>query len=591
MDLKGKIKNIPQKSGVYLMKNIDDKIIYIGKAKNLKKRVSSYFYKTVKDSKTNILINNSYNIETIITDNEIEALILESNLIKKYKPKYNIELKDNKKYPFIKITDEEYPKISKTRNKNDPTATYFGPYPNVKYVNRTIKTITDLFPIRRCNKNLNSSQKYSPCLNFYLGKCVSPCSQNINEEDYKKLVEHVILFLEGNNKQLLRKLKKNIEQDAKNQKFEQAIKLRERYKALKNILEEQKITTLKNEDEDIIGLDNNDIKYTIVVLIKREGKIIGKKNYDIESEMGKDEVLGQFLDLFYENNTDLPKEILLPFEIEDIFTLTNYFKMKYRKIVKVYNPKKGLKKKLVNLACKNAFNIMREKIYKYNPSQAILYLKDRLNLKKDPINIEAFDIATILGNYSVASMVSFKGGIPDKKNYRRFRIRYVNGQNDVEMMKEVVARRYQRLLNEKKPFPDLVLVDGGMAQINGTKDILTSLGIDNISIIGIAKRNEELYTYGKSTPLILEKNNEALRLLMAIRDEAHRFANAYHVNLRDKESIKSKLKDIPGIGNNLIKRILASLENIDKTLTIKNIKKIKGLGDKKAREVYEVLKQ
>ncbi|MBA7618409.1 UvrABC system protein C [subsurface metagenome] len=591
MELKEKIINIPKKPGVYLMKNRDNEIIYIGKAKDLNKRVSSYFQKKINQKKTEALISHTSTVETIITDNEIEALILESNLIRKHKPRFNIELKDNNKYPYIKITPEKYQRIVKTRIKKDDSALYFGPYPNVKYINRTIKTIIDIFPIRRCSRSLSSKKNISPCINYYLGKCLCPIQGKTDIGEYNELVEQVILFLKGQNTQLLTQIKREMEKEAQNRKFEKAIQLRERYTALKTLLEDQKITTGRGENEDIFGIANINENFNVTVLIKREGKIIGKSDYTIKNRTGEEDVLEQFLDLYYEESRQPPETILLPFVKEELGTIKNYLKHKYRKTISIIAPKKGLKKRLVELACKNAYQRLKEDLYQYNPPDALLMLKKILKLPHVPEYIEGFDTATILGNFSVASMVRFQNGVPDKKNYRRFRIKYIGEQNDVEMIKEAVARRYQRLLNTEKILPDLILVDGGKPQLNGAVEILHNLSLLKIPVIGLAKKNEDIYTYGKKRPIKLEKGNDALRLLMAIRNEAHRFANTYHVKIRTKEGVISKLKNIPRVGEILINKILSSPISFDKNISIENLKKINGIGDKIARQIYKAMRK
>jgi len=591
MNINDNIKSIPEKPGVYLMKSEDNSILYIGKAKNLKKRVSSYFHKKIQNVKTENLISNTASIETIITDNEVEALILESNLIKKYKPKYNIELKENESYPYIKISKETYPRIVKTRIKLDNSALYFGPYTNVKYINRTIRTITDLFPIRRCKVNLDQHKSNTPCMNYHLGKCASPCSGKITKDAYNSIVHQVILFLKGQNTTLLRHIKNEMKKEAKNKRYEQAIQLRERYEALKHLLEEQKITTNPAENEDIIGISHEGGMYTFTVLVKRNGKIIGKRDYTVKNGASSCEVLEQFLSLYYDHTVDFPGKIILPFEIKAMQVIQKYFSEKYNKKVYIIVPKRGTKKKLVDMACKNAYQKNREESFLPDPLYAVKTLKRVLELKNDPRCIEAFDIATIMGKFSVAGMVRFSNGVPDKKNYRKFKIKYVEEQNDIEMIKEAVARRYQRMVNEKQPFPDLILVDGGKLQVKGARGVLDDLGLSNIPVIGLAKKHEDIYMYNKQAPLQLEKRNEALRLLMAMRDEVHRFANTYHVNLRTKEIIQSRLKIIPGIGERLIVTILSSIETSEKPITMNDLKSIKGIGSKKAMEVYRALKE
>jgi excinuclease ABC subunit C len=591
MELKDTIKNIPHKSGVYIMKNSAQEILYIGKAKDLNKRVSSYFQKKTSDLKTESLLLSVSSIETILTDNEIEALILESNLIKKHRPRFNIELKDNNKYPYIKISNEKYPRILKTRIKKDDAALYFGPYPNVKYINRTIKTITDIFPIRRCNRKLDAgkSRTGAPCINYYLKKCICPFIGTISEEEYKKLVEQVVFFLKGQNNQLLTRIKKEMVDEANSQRFEKAIQLRDRFVALTTLLKDQKMATKSGENEDIFGIAHINDTFSITVLIKRRGGIIGKRDSIVRNSAGEREALESYLPLFYDECSDPPKSVLLPFDISEKKTIIDYLKRKYEKPISIVIPQKGLKKRLVDLAGRNAFKQIEEHMYQYNPSHALEALQSLLRLGKKPQCVEGFDVATTLGDFSVASMVRFVNGMPDKNNYRRYRIKYVEDQNDVEMMKEAVARRYQRLLNEKKPAPDLILVDGGKPQVNAAAKIIHALGIEDVPIIGLAKKNEDIYTLGRKAPLRLQENHDALRLLMAIRNEAHRFANAYHVRIRGREAIESKLKEIPGIGDTLAATILGSIQTSRGELTVKELAKIRGIGRKKAQDIFELL--
>jgi len=588
MDVIQQIKNLPQKTGVYIMKDQSGNVIYIGKAKNIRSRVSSYFSKKYSGIKNITLAHNTNKIDFITTDNEVEALILESNLIKKYKPRFNIELKDNQKYPFIKITNEKYPRIVKTRIKKDDSSLYFGPYPNVKYINRTIKTITDVFPIRRCSRSSDSGTMKSPCLNYHLGKCVCPFLESVSEEEYKHLVNQVVLFLKGQSDILLQELKKDMEKEAQKLKFEKAIRLREMYLAVKNITEEQKITSLKEENEDIIGIEEEDNLFSVVVFIKRNGKIVGKKDYQVSGGTSKQDVLEQFIHRYYEESNDIPSSILIPFQVPYLSAFREYLKKNYNQKVNITSPKKGVKKRLLNLATKNARDLLKEYLHRYNPSTSQEKLKKLLNLKESPLIIEGFDVATIMGDFSVGAVVRFYSGRPDKKNYRKFRIKYVPQQNDVEMIRETVARRYQRLINEKKPLPHLVLIDGGIPQVNGAAKIMEILGLGHIPLIGLAKREELIYIKGEKEPLRLERRNEALRLLMAIRNEAHRFANTYHIKIRAKQTLMSRLKEIPGVGEVTASNILRAVFDMKESFSLENLIKIKGVGKKRAEKVYRI---
>jgi excinuclease ABC subunit C len=589
-DISKTVNSLPQKPGVYLMKDREGNILYIGKAKNLKKRVSSYFHHKNAGLKTLAMVSHIKAIDTIITDNEVEALILENNLIKKHKPRFNIELKENNTYPYLKITNETYPRLLKTRIRVEDSGLYFGPYTRVKYLNRTIKTLTDIFPIRRCKINLDRVKKSSPCINYYLGKCASPCCGLIDPASYSDIVNQVIYFLKGQNQQLINHIRQEMEREGKNKRFEQAIQLRERLRALKHLFSEQKITTEEDEDQDIIGIAEDAEGYTVTMLLKRKGKIIGKRDFSISSEESRDDVVKQFLTLAYDQISDLPSEILLPFHLEDEKIFESYFKKKYGKNIHLTVPLRGVKKKLVELACKNASQKSSEKTLTHDPVEGVRTLQKVLSLKKAPRLIEAFDVANTLGTLGVAGMVRFSDGVPDKRNYRRFRIKFVEQQNDVEMLKEATARHYQRILNEKAKLPDLVLVDGGIPQVQGVRQVLDALGLENIPLLGLAKKHEEIYTEKGSSPLRLEKSNHALRLLMAIRDEAHRFANSYHLKLRGKKALSSRLLSIRGIGEKLTQTILKSLDR-GQTPTIDSLTKIKGIGKKRAVEILKVLQE
>lgn len=578
---------MPQKPGVYFMKDDSGKILYIGKAKNLKKRLSSYFSGRIENNRTRALISHVSSIDTAITDNEIEALVLENNLIKQYKPKYNIELKENNQYPYLKITKETYPRILKTRIRSNDGGLYFGPFTNVKNLNRTMRSITDIFPIRRCTINLDKKPRSTPCINYNLKKCACPCCGYIDKDSYNSMVHQVIMFLKGQNKSLLGRIADEMEQEADKRNFERAIELRERYRAIEHLLSEQKITSRGLENDDIIGMDCSKDTCAFTVMKRREGKIIGKNDFTAHITLGN--ALEQFLLLYYDNAVDLPDRILLPVRLESTSTIHEYFRKRLGKSMGIYVPKKGSSARLVSLASRNAAQHRKEEIYRIDPHRSLNELKRILKLDSYPRVIEAFDVATVLGDFSVASMVQFREGKPDRKRYRRFRIKYVEEQNDIEMLREAVARRYQRVLNEKKSLPDLVMVDGGRLQARGARDILDSLGLERVPVIGLAKKHEDIYHADFKRPLRLQRRNEALRLLMALRDEAHRFANTYHVTLRSKEALLTKLKSLPGIGDGLAMKILTILQDSDNDITLASLLTVKGLGTRRASDVYQLL--
>jgi excinuclease ABC subunit C len=616
------IGGIPQKPGVYLMKDGSGGVLYVGKAKNLKKRVASYFHNRALDGKTRALLRNIRTVDTIITDNESEALILENNLIKRHRPKYNIELKENNSYPFIKITAESFPRILKTYIREDDGAHYFGPYTHVKHVNRTLKTITDIFPVRRCRVNIDGRRNGRPCLNYYLKKCYCPCCGFVDQEEYGELVRQVILFLRGRNRDLLDRIESEMNREARARRFERAADLRDRYRALAHLIQDQKITTRDSEDEDIFGIAESEGTFTITLMVKRKGKIIGKQDYSIKDDTSlrgaslrdasrrgaslRDDppkeyylrgasaprVLQEFLSFHYNQTTDFPRRILLPLSIDDeqADILESFVRGASGRSIHISVPQRGIRKRLVDLANRNALQSSREFTLTGDPHAALRTLEDLLGVKGAIESIEAFDIATLLGHHSVAGMVRFTGSAFDRQSYRRFRISSVEGQNDVEMIREAVARRYQRLLNEEKPLPDLVLVDGGEPQVNGARGVLDDLGITELEVIGLAKKHEHIHLYGRKDPLVLSKSNEALRLLMAIRDEVHRFANSYHIGRREAQAISSRLGDVKGVGEALTRAVLQALEHHTGPLTLDFLKSIKGLGERRAAAVYEALR-
>jgi excinuclease ABC subunit C len=587
MDLKKRILDMPQKPGVYFMKDKAGNILYIGKAKNLKNRLSSYFSGHVENNRTRALISHVSSIDTAITDTEIEALVLENNLIKRYKPKYNIELKENNQYPYLKITRETYPRILKTRVRSKDGGMYFGPYTNVKNLNRIIRSITDIFPIRRCTVNLDNAPRSTPCINYNLKKCACPCCGYIDRDQYNSMVNQVVMFLKGQNSSLLGRIEEEMRLEAEKQNFERAIELRERYRAIEHLLSEQKITSRGLENDDIIGMSCSKDICAFTVMKRREGKIIGKNDYTVHITLGN--VLEQFLLLYYEDAADVPDRILLPARLESTTSMHEYFRKQFNKRISLTVPSKGVTARLTAMASRNAEQYRKEEIYRIDPRTSLAELKNVLGLDSCPRVIEAFDVATILGDFSVASMVQFRGGKPDKKAYRKFRIKYVEEQNDIEMIKEVVGRRYQRILNEQEPLPDLVMVDGGRMQAQGARLVLDSLHLQHIPVIGLAKKHEDIYRPDSDQPLRLERRNEGLRLLMALRDEAHRFANTYHVTLRSKETLLTKLKILPGIGEALSMKILQVLQDRDNVVTMQSLLTVKGLGAKKALDVYQLL--
>ncbi len=606
MELSDRIKQIPHNPGVYLMKDINNKIIYVGKAKDLKNRVSSYFNKTNKDIKTSVLVKKVKSIDFIVTRNELEALILESNLIKKHLPKYNVLLKDDKRYPFIQITiKEDYPRVLIVRERKNDGNLYFGPYTNVKYMRETLKLIHRIFPVRKCNKILNIKYKGKdiffkpvgkPCLNYQIKQCVAPCQGKVAPEEYKKIIDDIVLFLKGENNTLIQHLEERMKVFSENMEFEKAAEVRDKIFAIKKVMERQNIVTNRFNSQDVISVKNKEDIFNITILFIRDGKIMGKNNFIIKEELykSKEYILKEFIKQYYISPSFLPEEIIIPIPLQEKELIESLIREKKGEniIIRVYNNE--VEQKLMEMAEENATielsNYLADKEIRDN-RKAILQLQKSLNLKRIPHIIEGFDISNIQGKLAVGSMVRFEDGIPIKNEYRKFKIKSVEGIDDFKMIYEVVFRRYKRILNEKKSFPDLILIDGGKGQLSSAIEALNSLGIKNQPIISLAKKEELIFFPYKKEPLKLPRNSRALKLLQRVRDEAHRFAISFHKRLREKEFLKSELDSIKGIGNKIKVKIFekfGSVENAKKA-DIQELMSIKGITEDIARKIkYEI---
>lgn len=552
MDLKEKIKNLPKQPGVYIMSDVSQKPIYIGKAKDLRNRVSSYFNKKMPDPKNQVLVSKIRNIEFIVTANEADALILEDTLIKKHLPRYNILLKDDKRYPSIKITirSEDYPRLLVVREHDTTEDLYFGPYTSVRPIRKIIQMLNRLFPLRKCKKKLMLKKKEGlflkpvekVCLNFQLGLCLGPCQGRIPPDEYAKIVGQVILFLKGENQKLIKTLDQEMKEYSEKLEFEKAKMIRDRISAIQSMMEQQRIVTGNRNSKDILYITEQNNIFNITILFIREGKMIGKDNFIIKNSINDQKgILNDFINRFYLNALFLPEEIILPFNIEDkqIFTLVIRQKKKIR--IRVHTAREELDHKLLKMAKENSVielaNYLMDLEYKSIKKQ-IKTLKQELKIKRQPNIIEGFDISNIQGAYAVGSMVRFTNGVPDKKEYRKFRIRTVDRIDDFKMIAEIVFRRYKRLQQEQMPLPDLVLIDGGRQQLNAAVKSLDNLGLKNIPVISLAKKEEEIYLPERADPLKLSKSNLGLKLLQKVRDEAHRFAVTFHKQIRSKGMLK-----------------------------------------------------
>ncbi|MEK6698276.1 MAG: excinuclease ABC subunit UvrC [Nitrospirota bacterium] len=606
MTLEEKLQNLPDAPGVYIMKDAKGHVIYIGKALSLKNRARSYFQKGAKGEKTELMVRRIVDLETIVTHTELEALALEANLIKKHRPKYNIILRDDKNYPYLRFdTRSEYPRLEVVRRLKKDGALYYGPYVPAGGMWETLALIRRTFPIAPCKIEFKAERPGRPCIQFQIGRCVAPCSGEADKIQYHDMVNQVRLFLEGKNRDLLDMLKARMEEASANMEYERAAELRDRIAKIEGALEKQKIISSGFENQDVIGMAFEGGRADIQALFIRNGMLLGRKDFFLDDVRGmtEEEVLNDFLRQFYSKEMIVPEEVLLPLEILDREMFEGWLTEKRGGKVEVLVPQRGRKRELVQMASDNAAQSLREHLLSRRSKERILMrLQEELGLRNLPRRIEAFDISTIQGAESAASMVSFENNMPDKRNYKKFKIKTVEGQDDFASMAEVIRRRYTKA-KEEGILPDLVLIDGGKGQLNAALDVLRELGIEGPDVIGLAKARsgeegterefERVFLPGVDEPVILEPTSATTHLVARVRDEAHRFAITYHRKLREKRAVHSELDDIPGIGEARKKALLrhfGSVENI-RQAAVEELAAAPGMTNKAAEEIAAFYKK
>jgi excinuclease ABC subunit C len=586
--LRKKIATLPKKPGIYFFKDKDQNVIYIGKARSLKDRVQSYFSPT-PDSKVASIRVETKDIDYILTDSEKEAAFLENNFIQHYQPKFNLRLKDDKSFPYLRVSlQDHFPGIYLTRKIESDGSKYFGPFSPASQARKTIHLVSKYFGLRTCQEKIPGTRK-RPCLEYDLGLCSAPCTEYITERDYQERTAHALLLLEGHVDRLAKIAKKKMDEAAGEQKFEQAALWRDLIRTLTHIKERPKLTSVGLENMDIVGFYRKKEYSALYVFLMRKGKVREYENmlYLEREEISKEQILLKHLKEFYRSRDDWPDKILLPFPPSDRKRLEEQIARRAKKKVQISVPKKGKKRKLVELAERNAEISLRNRTEEQSPLKETMRV---LDLKNYPRRIEGFDISNIGGQESVGSLVVFEHGLPQRQDYRKYKIRTVNKPDDVASLKEVLHRRYIRLIQDKKILPDLILVDGGKGQLNAAKTTLEDLGLSEIPVLSLAKREEIIFTPSLKQGLKLERTSPALKLLQHIRDEAHRFALSYHRLRRKKKSFESVLDGIPGLGRKRKSLILSkyrSLQDIKKTPE-EELAKI--IGPKTARELLKVLK-
>lgn len=610
LDLRERLDQLPDKPGVYIMKNELDEIIYVGKAKSLRKRVRQYFGSYGKSSKkVASMVSKIHDFEYIIVENEVESLVLESNLIKDNLPKYNILLRDDKQYPYIKVkVNERFPRVMKTRRILKDGAKYFGPYPDVFAVNESIETFERLYPLRTCNLNLENVEEknYRPCLNYYIGKCIGPCIGNVKDQDYNVMVDEVLSFLSSSDNKLIDKLHEKMMDYSRNLDYENAADIRDRIKNLEYLKERQLISDPEaRDDKDIIALAKGIDEVLIQIFFFRNGKIIGREHYMIRDYYNDsyEEIFSSFLKQFYIGASYIPKEIIIEEKPMDIEVLEDWLTEKRGNKVSITVPIKGDKKELIRMVKRNALDMIEKYGDKYKKRAesnklALEEIKDLIGLNERPRRIEAYDISNISGVESVGSMVVFEDGDAKKSDYRKFRIKSVIGPDDYSSLKEVIERRFRRGVEEKKEdknssfskFPDLIMMDGGKGQVNAAKDILDKLNL-NLEICGLVK-DDFHRTRGiiyNNEEFNVDLNSRAYKMIYKIQEEAHRFAINYHRNLRSKTMFKSELDDIKLIGPKRKENLLKHFKSIDKikNASVKELMEVESMNEKSAESLYE----
>jgi excinuclease ABC subunit C len=574
LTLTDKLDALPTGPGVYQFKNAEGKVIYVGKAQNLRSRVRQYFQKSrAEDPKTDALVSRIVDVDLMVTDSDIEALILEANLIKKFKPRYNVILKDDKSYPYIVVTNEPFPRVFVTRRFIRDGSRYFGPYTDVKTMRFALKTVRDIFMIRSCNYDLTEESirkgKFKLCLDYHIKKCEGPCEGLVSREQYGKMIERVASVLRGRTSVVVDALQQEMDVASGDLRFEEAARVRDRIRALQVYTSKQKVVDAKPVDRDILAVASKGDDACGVIFKVREGKLIGSRNFHLSNAEGRaeSEVLEHILERHYLEESDLPDEILLPASIESKELMESWLSTRKGAAVRLEVPKAGEKAKLVGMVRHNAqflvdeLDVQRLKRGDFIP-HSVKALQRDLRLAAAPRRVECFDISNIQGSDTVASMVVFVDAKPRKSEYRKFKIQSVSGPDDFASMREVVTRRYTRMLQEDLPPPDLILVDGGKGQLSSATEVLKELGLGSLPVIGLAKRLEEVFVPGSGEALVLPRTSSGLRLLQHIRDEAHRFAVSYHRVLRTKRILQTELDLIKGVGKKRAKELLEAFGSV-----------------------------
>ena len=583
---------LPDKPGVYLMHDKDGKVIYVGKAVVLKNRVRSYFRNLASHTpKVRAMVAKIADIETIVTSSEVEALILECNLIKKYRPRYNIMLKDDKSYPYLKVTlNEEFPRLYVTRRQMRDGAKYYGPYADAGAMHATVKLLRSMFPLRTC-RTMNAER---PCLNYHIKRCLAPCAGLVSKEEYGNMIKSVCMVLDGRTAELERDLKRRMQEAADNYAFEEAARLRDQLQAVMRLNEQQKAVTGQDSDMDIIGFAKDMTGIYIQIFFVRKGKLLGRDNFFLQDDgESEQEVITAFVKQYYNEASYIPREIALPMlpDAEEQAVIEQWLAEKAQRKAELVRPQRGVKKDLLQLANDNAVKLLEERLRKgqlslKNDVQAAEELQQALGLPNPLERMDCFDISHTQGSETVASMVVFRNGSISKKDYRRYKIVSAEGKpDDFKSMQEVVYRRYK----DYEDLPSLVVIDGGKGQLSSALEVIRGLGLHDLPIIGLAKREEEIFKEGQSESILLDRDSAALHLIQRIRDEAHRFAITYHRKLRGKRNLVSVLDHVEGIGSKRRQELWKAFKTLDemKAASVEELAAVESMNYAAAQKLYD----
>lgn len=590
--IKNALAVLPDKPGVYLMHDAEGKVIYVGKAVVLKNRVRSYFRNLASHTpKVKAMVAKIAEIETIVTSSEVEALILECNLIKKYRPRYNISLKDDKTYPYLKVTmQEDFPRLYMTRRLQRDGAKYYGPYADAGAMHATVKLLRTMFPLRTCRK-MNPDR---PCLNYHIKRCLAPCAGYVSRDEYGKMIKSVCMVLDGRTTELERDLKQRMQEAAENYAFEEAARLRDQLQAVERLNESQKAVTTNGGDMDIIGFAQDMTGNCLQIFFVRKGKLIGRDNFFLQDgSEAPQEVLTAFIKQYYNEATFIPREIVLPQlpEAEEQQLIELWLREKAERRVELLTPQRGIKRELLQLANDNALKLLAERLRKgslslKNDEQAAEELQQALGLEHSLERMDCFDISHTQGSETVASMVVFRNGSISKKDYRKYKIVSAEGKpDDFKSMQEVVYRRYK----DYEDLPNLVVIDGGKGQLSSALEVIRGLGLAYLPVVGLAKREEEIFLPHQSTSILLDRDSAALHLIQRIRDEAHRFAITFHRKLRGKRNLVSVLDHVEGIGPKRRQALWKTFKTLEamKAASVEELAAVEGMNGAVAQTLYD----